>query len=293
MPWLQAHLITDKHSAPLIELLFEELGALSVTLGDAADEALLEPGPGESPLWQQTRVTGLFSGDTDSDTLRSAINQALNRDASRGLNLEILEDQAWERAWLDAFRPMQFGNRLWICPNGQPPGEPNAVVVELDPGLAFGTGTHPTTALCLRWLDSQPLQGSTVIDFGCGSGILAVAALCLGAAKAIAIDHDPQALEATRANAEKNGVQERLEIYSSSEAPDVKADILLANILAGVLIELEPTLANHVKPAGGVALSGILAEQATDVNTAYSGNFQLNPPQQLDDWVLLEGTKNV
>ncbi len=293
MPWLQAHLITDKHSAPLIELLFEELGALSITLGDAADEALLEPGPGESPLWQQTRVTGLFSGDTDSDTLRSAINQALNRDTSRGLNLEILEDQAWERAWLDAFRPMQFGNRLWICPNGQPPGEPNAVVVELDPGLAFGTGTHPTTALCLRWLDSQPLQGSTVIDFGCGSGILAVAALCLGAAKAIAIDHDPQALEATRANAEKNGVQERLEIYSSSEAPDVKADILLANILAGVLIELEPILANHVKPAGRVALSGILAEQATDVNAAYSGNFQLNPPQQLDDWVLLEGTKNV
>lgn len=150
MPWLQAHLITGKENAPLIELLFDNLGALSVTLGDAADEPLLEPKPGESPLWQQTRVTGLFSGDTDSDNLRTAINQALNDDVSQGLRLETLKDQEWERAWLDAFHPMRFGDRLWICPNGQLPDDREAIVVELDPGLAFGTGTHPTTALCLK-----------------------------------------------------------------------------------------------------------------------------------------------
>ncbi|MET0103760.1 MAG: 50S ribosomal protein L11 methyltransferase [Sedimenticola sp.] len=293
MPWLQAHLITGKENAPLIELLFENLGALSVTLGDAADEPLLEPGPGESPLWQQTRVTGLFDGETDSDSLRTAINQALNRDASRGLRLEVLEDQAWERAWLDSFKPMRFGERLWICPNGQMPGNTDAVVVELDPGLAFGTGTHPTTALCLQWLDAQPLQGKTVIDFGCGSGILAVAALKLGADRAIAIDHDPQALEATRANAEKNQVMDRLEIHGSDEVPDITSDILLANILAGVLVSLEPVLTNHLAAGGKLALSGILQEQAADVSAAYSEHFTLSPPRQLDDWVLLEGNKNV
>lgn len=291
MAWLQAHLITDKSRAPLIELLFENLGALSVTLGDAADEALLEPKPGESPLWTQTRVTALFSGDTDSDALRSAIDQALNQDASRELTLETLEDQAWERAWMDAFHPMQFGNRLWICPNGQQPPTDDAVIVELDPGLAFGTGTHPTTALCLQWLDSQQLEGQTIIDFGCGSGILAVAALKLGAEKAIAIDHDIQALEATQANADKNGVLQRVEICGNEQTPNEQADIVLANILAGTLIELESIMASHVKPGGKITLSGILTEQADMVSEAFKDDFEMQAPQRLEDWILLEGTR--
>jgi len=293
MTWLQAHLITDKTRAPLIELLFENLGALSVTLGDAADEALLEPKPGESPLWKQTRVTALFSGDTDADALRSAINQALNRDTTGALTLERLEDQAWERAWLDNFHPMRFGQRLWICPAGQRPPTDDAVIVALDPGLAFGTGTHPTTALCLQWLDGQPLNGATVIDFGCGSGILAVAALKLGAGSAIAIDHDPQALEATQANAEKNQVLERLRICDNQQAPEEQADIVLANILAGALIELEPVLAMHTKPGGKIALSGILLEQAESVATAFQPHFEMQPPHQQEEWVLLEGRRRI
>jgi ribosomal protein L11 methyltransferase len=291
MSWLQAHLTTDKERAALIELLFENLGALSVTLGDAADEPLLEPKPGESPLWRQTRVTGLFNGETDPDHLRSAINQALNEEISHCLELEILEDQAWERAWLDAFHPMQFGRRLWVCPNGQPPGADNAVVVELDPGLAFGTGTHPTTALCLRWLDGQDLNGKTVIDFGCGSGILAVAALLLGAKQAIAIDHDPQALEATLANAEKNRVADRLVIHDSNQAPAVHCDILLANILAGTLIELEPLLSELAVPGCLIALSGILENQAEDVRNSYSHHFAMQPPELMEEWVLLTGKR--
>ena len=176
MSWLQAHLITDKKKAHLIELLFENMGALSVTMEDAEDEPLLEPSPGESPLWQRTKVIGLFAGDCDPDALRSTVNHALNSDSSRNLEFEKLEDQAWERAWMDSFRPMAFGERLWICPQGQRPQNGNAVVVELDPGLAFGTGTHPTTALCLKWLDANSPNSLDVIDFGCGSGILAVAA---------------------------------------------------------------------------------------------------------------------
>lgn len=291
MAWLQAHLITDKSRAPLIELLFENLGALSVTLGDAADEALLEPKPGEAPLWTRTRVTALFSGDTDLDTLRSAINQTLNQDASRELTLETLEDQAWERAWMDAFHPMPFGNRLWICPNGQQPPTDDAVIVELDPGLAFGTGTHPTTALCLQWLDAQSLTGQTIIDFGCGSGILAVAALKLGAEKAIAIDHDTQALQATQANAEKNGVLHQIQICGNEQTPNEQADIVLANILAGTLIELESILASHVKPGGKIALSGILTEQAENVSEAFLADFEMQSPQRLEDWILFEGTR--
>ena len=291
MSWLQAHLTIDKERAPLIELLFENLGALSVTLGDAADEPLLEPKPGESPLWQQTRVTGLFSGDTNADALRSAINQTLDQELTLNLTLEVLEDQAWERAWLDAFHPMQFGKRLWVCPNGQMPDVDNTVIVELDPGLAFGTGTHPTTALCLQWLDAQDLNGKTVIDFGCGSGILAVAALKLGAAQAIAIDHDPQALEATLANAVKNGVSDRLVIEDNNQLPDAPCDILLANILAGTLIELEPLLTKLTKHNGLIALSGILKEQTASVMTAYQSDFDMAAPVQQDDWMMLAGRR--
>ncbi len=291
MPWIQAHLTTDKEQAPLIELLFEELGALSTTLVDAEDEALLEPPPGELPIWQRTRVSGLFEGNLDSDDLRNRINQTLKRDVTRTLTLEVLEDQAWERAWLDDFTAMRFGQRLWICPDGKLPDAPNAVVVELDPGLAFGTGTHPTTALCLGWLDHHPPHDQVVIDFGCGSGILSLAALKLGARQLHAVDHDPQALQATADNAAKNGVADRLQIYPEGTHPSVPADLVMANILAGTLIELQPLMTSLTRPGGRLILSGILEEQAQRVMDAYAQEFSLDPPQQQEEWILLSATR--
>ncbi len=287
MPWLQAHLTVTREQAPLIELLFENLGALSVTLLDAADEPMLEPAPGETPLWSNTRVTGLFDGSTNSDQLRSLIDQALNTDTSRQLELEILDDQAWERVWLDYFQPIQFGDRLWICPTGKQIDADDSVVVRLDPGLAFGTGTHPTTALCLEWLDSANVQGKTLIDYGCGSGILAIAALKLGATQVIAVDHDPQAIIATNNNAKQNHVSDRLLAVSSDDFQPQHADIVMANILANILIELAPQVSELVKPEGELVLSGILHEQASQVIAAYN-EFSFTAPAQEEDWVRLQ-----
>jgi ribosomal protein L11 methyltransferase len=290
MPWLQLHLTVDKSQTPLIELLFENLGAEAVMLGDAGDEPMLEPGPGETPLWQATRVTGLFAGDTDSDALRSAVNQALSTDAGRSLSLERLEDRDWERAWLDQFQPMRFGRRLWICPSGHQVTQADAVVVDLDPGLAFGTGTHPTTALCLGWLDGHEVRGKTVIDFGCGSGVLAIAALKLGAAHAIAVDHDPQAVLATRDNAARNGVADRIEVLHSDDLGQPQADLVLANILANVLVDLAPRIRALVRPGGRLVLSGILAGQAGTVAQAYAGAIDFAPTQVREEWALLHGS---
>ncbi|WP_456379678.1 50S ribosomal protein L11 methyltransferase [Thiolapillus sp.] len=290
MPWLQAHLEVEKTQAPLVELLFDQLGALSITLVDAKDEPMLEPPPGATPLWSHTRVSGLFAGDTDADNLRASIDQVLARENSQRLQLEILEDQAWERAWLEHFQPMKFGRHLWICPTGKTVPAAPATVIHLDPGLAFGTGTHPTTDLCLQWLDGAQIKDKTVIDFGCGSGILAIAALKLGAARAIAVDHDPQALIATRSNALQNGVANRLETFSPGEFPSQAADVVLANILANVLIELAPQIKSLLKPGGQLVLSGILHHQAADVTRAYAPQNLFSPPSQQEDWVRLDGT---
>jgi ribosomal protein L11 methyltransferase len=291
MPWIQTHLVVDKSRAPLIELLFENLGALSVTLGDAGDEPMLEPAPGETPLWSATRVTGLFSGDTDIDGLRSAINQALNRETGQQLQLEVLEDRDWERAWLERFRPMRFGKRLWICPSGHRVEQPDAAVVDLDPGLAFGTGTHPTTALCLEWLDGAALASRTLIDYGCGSGVLAIAALKLGAAHAIGVDHDPQAILASRDNAQRNGVSERLELFLDRDFRATPAPLVVANILANVLVELQPRLGPLVAPGGELVLSGILREQAEEVIDAYRDTLRFDEPVERDGWVLLHALR--
>lgn len=289
MPWLQLKLTTSQEQTPLVELLFESMGALSITLGDAGDQPILEPGLDEQPLWRETTVTALFEGDRDADELRSQINQSLNRDISRQLKLQWLDDQTWERVWLEHFHPMRFGSRLWVCPDGQRPDIEDAVILELDPGLAFGTGTHPTTSLCLSWLDANTISGKSVIDYGCGSGILAIAALLLGAKSVLAIDHDPQALLATADNAKKNGVSDRLTIALPEEAPHCKADIMLANILAGPLVELAPELISMVDANGEIILSGILLEQAEMVSSAYSPHFSQLHKQTLEDWVLLHG----
>jgi ribosomal protein L11 methyltransferase len=291
MPWLQAHLTVTKEQAPLVELLFENLGALSVLLGDAGDEPMLEPGPGETPLWSATRVTGLFSGDTDADNLRSAIAQALQTELGSRLELEVLEDREWERAWLDNFKPMRFGNRLWVCPHGMEVDAEDAVILRLDPGLAFGTGTHPTTALCLEWLDGADIAGKTMIDYGCGSGILAVAALKLGAARVVAVDHDPQALIATRDNAEANGVAERLTVLGSDEPDPAPADIVLANILANVLIELSPRIAPLIKDGGELVLSGILEDQWPAVAEAYRDGLDFEQAHIKEGWVRLNARR--
>lgn len=274
-----------------MELLLEKMGALSVTLGDAADEALLEPAPGESPLWQRTRISGLFTQESDPERLRRELVHTLGEEIGQNLECEALEDRQWERVWLDNFRPMKFGRNLWICPDGQRPFE-EGNFIDLDPGLAFGTGTHPTTALCLDWLDAQQPVDARVVDFGCGSGILAIAALKLGAREVVAIDHDPQALDATRANAEKNGVLGRLRIVHSASLPSIEnVDLVLANILAGTLIDLEPTLAALVRPEGRIILSGLLSNQTESVSAAYAGDFDLLQPSTLENWVLLEGRR--
>jgi ribosomal protein L11 methyltransferase len=292
MPWLQVHVETDARRAAHVEDALGALGALSVTLLDAADDPVLEPAPGDTPLWRTTRITGLFDGATDAAALRSQIEEALDRDAAAALIVERLDDQVWEHAWLEHFHTMRFGRRLWVVPGGQPrPGDDGAAVVELDPGLAFGTGTHPTTAMCLEWLDGLDLGGRRVIDVGCGSGILAIAALKLGAAGATAIDHDPQALLATRENAARNGVAERLVVAGADGAPPRPAEVVVANILAGTLVELAPAIIALVAEGGEVALSGILADQADGVRAAYAPGIDLAASQVREGWVLLHGTR--
>ena len=275
MAWLQ------------LSLVVESLGALSVTFGDAGDSPLLEPPPDSTELWDSTRVTGLFPGNCDVDHLRARLASTLTPAIAGSLRLERLEDQAWERAWMDAFYPMRFGRRLWIRPSGRAVDSPGAVVVDLDPGLAFGTGTHPTTALCLRWLDRATLAGCTVLDYGCGSGILAVAALKLGAARAVGVDHDPQALQASLDNARKNAVAHRLTLHGPESLPDATYDLVLANILAGTLIALAPRLSGLVRPEGRLVLSGILRDQATSVRAAYADELQEEKSLEQEGWALV------
>jgi ribosomal protein L11 methyltransferase len=290
--WLQLSIDCRETQAPLLELVFENLGALSVTLGDAGDQPLLETPPESTPLWQHTRVTALFEGDQDPAYLQASLTSFLDPKLAAKLRWERIEDKIWERVWLDHFKPMSFGRRLWVCPTGESIDQENAVVITLDPGLAFGTGTHPTTALCLEWLDAQELDGKHIIDYGCGSGILAIAALKLGAASAIALDHDRQALIASRDNAEKNGVSPRLTTCLPDELPPGQFDLLVANILAAPLIQLAPDFAQLVRPGGRFALSGILTEQRQEVESAYQAFAAIEAHKQQQDWLLLCGTVN-
>ena len=290
MPWLQVSIATTKDAYAAIEETLWSLGAQSVTLADADDKPILEPGPGETPLWNHAVITGLFDDKLQAPILREQIIQHLDNDQ---LSVEVtpLADQDWTRAWMDAFQPMQFGDRLWVCPQHLEPPDSNAVNLRLDPGLAFGTGTHPTTSLCLSWLDAN-LNHKTVLDYGCGSGILAIAALLLGAEHADCVDIDFQALQATQDNAKLNDVLDHITTCKPEKlAGDAGYELVLANILSGPLTELAPTLARHVLPGGDIVLSGILNEQADAVRDAYSKFFDMVTTQQLDDWVLLHGRK--
>lgn len=267
------------------------LGALSVTLTDAADHPLLEPLPGETPLWPDLLVTGLFDEGVDTGILTAVLADRLQLPAEH-IRCEALPEREWTRAWLDDFHPMHFGGRLWIVPTGFEPPDPAAVNLLLDPGLAFGTGTHPTTALCLEWLARHPPQGAQVIDYGCGSGVLTLAALKLGARSAWAVDIDPQALTATAANAEKNSIPAKdLHTAPPDGLPPMQGDLVLANILANTLIDLAPTLSALVRPGGHLLLSGILSEQAAAVGSAYAARFEMMPAVEREGWALLCGTR--
>jgi ribosomal protein L11 methyltransferase len=289
MPFLQLTLdIGRAEPEPCEDVLFE-LGALSVTLEDAADDPVLEPAPGETPLWPTIRVKALFPADADRDGIRGAVAHCLPHAAAP--RFEAIADKAWEREWLKDFGPMRFGRRLWVCPGGLPAGSPDAVRVELDPGLAFGTGTHPTTAMCLDWLDGYDVRDRYVVDYGCGSGILAIAALKLGAAQALAVDIDPQALIATRDNALRNQVVSGLIVTGDPSLPDQATDALIANILAGPLVELAPGFAAAVRPGGWIVLSGILTGQADAVAAAYRAWFDIALTATREGWGLLAGRR--
>lgn len=291
MPWQQLSVITSEQTAPAIADFFSDLGALSVTYLDAADEPVYEPKPGETRIWRNTKVVALFEADSDADLIKAAVEKRFADAGLQSWQQEVLDDQDWERSWMEYYQPMRFGERLWVCPTGQEQHEPGCVCLILDPGLAFGTGTHPTTALCLEWLAEQDLAGKTVIDFGCGSGILAIAAVLLGAKEAHAIDIDPQALDATRDNAQKNAVAERIHTYLPEHFQAFEADIVLANILANPLIELSEQITSLVKPGGNLVLSGILQSQAATVAEAYAARFDLAEPSIREEWCRLDGPK--
>lgn len=287
MPWIQLRINTTNDLAEQISEQLEDSGAVSVTFQDTYDTPVFEPLPGETKLWGNTDVIGLYDAETDINQLKAMLNLE-----QYSYKIEQLEDKDWEREWMDNFHPMQFGKRLWICPSWREVPDPNAVNVMLDPGLAFGTGTHPTTALCLTWLDSLDLNNKLVIDYGCGSGILAIAALKLGAKQVIGIDIDPQAIQASRDNAERNNVGEKLTLYLAKDLPDkLQADVLVANILAGPLKELEPTINKLLKSKGYLGLSGILASQAAAVCNAYQPHFGLDAVIENEEWCRITGKK--
>ncbi|BCX80673.1 ribosomal protein L11 methyltransferase [Methylomarinovum caldicuralii] len=288
MAWRQLSFTLPQALADEVSDRLDLLGAQAVTFSEGGDEELFEPLPGETPLWQQTRATALFDPDTDTHAIADQL-QAEFPQLQDWLH-ETLADQPWERAWLEHFQPLNFG-RLWVCPSGQTPPDPDAVCLTLDPGLAFGTGTHPTTALCLEWLAEAPLAGKTVIDYGCGSGILAIAALLLGAERAVACDIDPQALSATYDNALKNRVADRLHCCDPERMPGEAADIVIANILAGPLVELAPRLTALTRSGGRLVLSGLLESQLPAVRQAYREHFDFDVPAVLEGWGRLHGLK--
>ena len=285
----------DQLNPDRVEEVFYRHGASSIAYEDAGDNPVLEPGPGEAPLWSDTRISGLFSPDADLAALEDDLLRSLGIDTLPRHEVEQLADRDWAREWLRDFAPMRFGDRLWVCPGDSAVDDPNAIIVRLDPGLAFGTGTHPTTALCLDWLEGVPLAGRSVLDYGCGSGILAVAALRLGSRHAAAFDIDPQAISATRANAGRNEVADRLLATLDPGQLDADYGVVVANILAGPLIEMAGTLSSYLRNGSLLALSGILSQQADDVMAAYARWIEFDTPaartQGGQTWVRLTGRK--
>lgn len=266
----------------------EALGALSVSLSDKNDDPILEPAPGETPLWPEVIIQALFN---DEEQAKTAASTLMAHHPHLEITHEQLPDQDWERAWMDDFKPQQFGKRLWICPSWCPPPEPDAVNLMLDPGLAFGTGTHPTTALCLTWLEGADLSHKQLIDFGCGSGILSIAALKLGAKNVHAVDIDEQALQATKNNAMTNQVSGQQLVISMPEALSEPVDLIMANILLEPLMSLKLRFHELLKAQGQLVVSGILTEQEPILMASYQDHFAVTTCERLDGWSLIVFSK--
>ncbi|MFT6249454.1 MAG: ribosomal protein L11 methyltransferase [Paraglaciecola sp.] len=291
MPWIQLKINSQAEYAEQIGEMLSASGAQAVTFVDAKDTPMYEPKPGEVMLWPDTQIVGLYDAEYDMSRVISQLSQSKLLGKNFNHKLDQLEDKDWEREWMINFHPMQFGERLWICPSWRDVPDPNAVNVMLDPGLAFGTGTHQTTSLCLRWLDRLELSEATVVDFGCGSGILGIAALKLGAKRVIGIDIDPQALLASQDNANRNDVGEKIELYLPEHQPEFKADVVLANILAGPIRELRTVITEYCKTGGKLVLSGILDNQAQEINDLYSHDFNMDPIMVDGEWARVSGVK--
>ena len=293
MSWWQLTVTCSRDELEQTEDILLALGALSLTIGDARDEPIYEPLPGDTPLWSQSTVTGLYEQTRSLEDLFDDLVRNLPEHQVATIQREQLEDQVWERVFLDRYQPVKFGNRLWVCPGWHHPPEPDACNVILDPGIAFGTGSHPTTALCLEFLDSYPPRNKETMDYGCGSGILAIAAHKLGARSLRCIDIDDQALQSTRSNAIRNDIDpESLNITKPGDIDKSSIDYLMANILSGPLIELEPSFAAWCRPGAQLLLSGILPEQEVQVEHAYARHFRLDAVKILDGWCRITGIRN-
>lgn len=293
MSWLQFRISTERDHVKRIERALNHAGALSITLEDNADQPIFEPELGETPLWHETRVTGLFPAEIDSVSTAENIVSHAKIDAAQG-HWHVLEDKDWEREWMTHYHPIQCGEKFWICPSWIESPDPSAINLLLDPGLAFGTGTHPTTFLCLQWLAKQNFREKTAMDYGCGSGILGIAALLMGAASATGVDIDPQALLASQDNAKRNNIAvERFPVFFPSKCPSQSTDILFANILAGPLVELSSQLISLLKPGGLICLSGVLATQEKALVEAYQEHIDFDEIQEKDGWICLSGTKKL
>ena len=291
MPWIQFTVSSDEaHARQLGDALIAN-GAQAVTYRDGKDAPIFEPGPGEIQLWNHTLVTGLFDADYDITDLVTRLRQVNYLGPDFAYKTDPLEDKDWEREWMDNFKPIQFADNLWVVPSWHQAPDPEAANILLDPGMAFGTGTHPTTSLCLQWLAKQDLRGKTVVDFGCGSGILGIAALKLGAARCVGIDIDRQALIATRDNAERTGVAANCDVYLPTEQPTLSADLVVANVLAGPLQELAEVILGYVGESGLLCMSGILNRQAQDVMDAYQPMIKFNDIAEEKEWVMLNGQR--
>lgn len=290
--WQQLKIQLHSEDTSYFEQILFDSDAISISYLDAEDQPVFQEEPGSTPLWDNTFLLCLFNTKTDLGSLLNKLRCNTKVLNNKSLNIELIEDQDWERSWMKDFEPIQFGEKLWICPSWLSPPEPNAVNIKLDPGLAFGTGNHATTSLCLRWLDQADVRGSEVIDYGCGSGVLSIASALLGAVKVHSVDNDPQAISATIDNSRRNKVPgDVLTTYLPEAVPPVHADILIANILERPLIDLSEKFAELVKKGGYIALSGLLEEQIPSLLSCYDRWFDMEAPQVEQGWVLLCGTR--